>query len=100
MTLTADEREYDYLVTEGRFAVEQTIWAIGYAVGLMADYLAADFAAEVEASIPADSGVYSTAGIFDTAREDGESCRGEHTAEDLFVWAHEWMTNGDKEVLP
>lgn len=103
MTLTAAERVYDYAVTEVRLSVETTIWSLGYSVGLMEDYLTPDFIAKVEDSIPTDSGVYSTAGVFESARDEGESVRqnhGEHTAEDLFVWAYEWMMNGDMEVLP
>lgn len=89
MTLTFEEMAYDTYVTVGRFEAEARIFEVGYWLGSLALYLDEGFAVEVERH--ARRSDWFDEDSFTSAREEAESSRREHTAEDLYLWAYDWM---------
>lgn len=89
MTLTPQERTYDWHMTDARGYIEANLFERGYWLGILGDYLEDWFIEEV--ALNAQSGSWFRKESFTNAREEGAAERYEHTAEDLFVWAHDWM---------
>lgn len=88
--LTIDERLYDFAMTEGRGMSEMLLFECGYWIGILGDYLDEGFADDERFQLEHSSDWFH-AGQFADAIEEGASYRDEHTAEDLYVWAHDWM---------
>lgn len=86
---------YDWQVTEGRFLQENIVFDRGFTVGLLGDYLADDPAGYY----PDDLADWVYSGnlpeVYNVAIAEGASCRSDYTAEELFIWAHEF----EKEAL-
>ncbi len=89
MTLSQEDRAYDAMVTVGRAHSEMYLFEIGYWIGILGDYLDADFADEQRDAVDGSSWYHR--GSFDDAIEEGAASRDENTAEDLYLWAHDWM---------
>jgi len=88
--LTQAERSYDYQVTEGRLGRENEVYNHGFTVGLLGDYLkhpADEYELEYFEPYVYDSVLPS---FYLEAVEAGASERGDYTAEDLFIQAHEF----------
>lgn len=89
--LTAAERAYDFEMTFMRGYREEVVLEHGIQVGILSDYLAGE---------PED---YTDLTRFDdlhdlylSSVQEGRECqRFDYTAEELFIWAHEF----DKENL-
>lgn len=88
-TRTPQERTYDWRMTVGRETIEMHLFEVGYWLGILGDYLDEAFMEEQQWSA-AEFSWYHQA-FFNQATDEGEGSRYEHTAEDLFVWAHDWM---------
>lgn len=88
--LTIEERLYDFAMTEGRGMSEMLLFEYGYWIGILGDYLDEGFADDERSQLEYGSDWFH-AESFTAAIEEGASYRAEHTAEDLFVWAHDWM---------
>lgn len=89
-TLTAQERRYDWQVTNGRFDAGVQLFEVGYWLGILGDYLDGAFVDDVR--FHAERRVWYFGPTFDEAIDVGSDNRAEHTAEDLYVWAHDWMS--------
>jgi len=86
MTLTAAERAYDFAMTTGRFYNELHAEESGLTVGILRDYLTGD--------TDCDYGYTPGNDLYDLylrrVTEGHESQRHDYTAEELFIWAHEF----------
>lgn len=87
--LTWAKRTYDELVTGGRFEGEALVFERGYWLGILGDYLEEGFAQDVQFHVLWNDWYHEP--TFAEAYSSGIDDRAEHTAEDLYVWAHDWM---------
>lgn len=88
-TRTPEERTYDWHMTEARGQIEADLFERGYWLGILSDYLDESFIDEV--TFYAQQSSWFHAESFANARAEGAAEQYERTAEDLFVWAHDWM---------
>jgi hypothetical protein len=83
MALTWEETMYDLYVTVGRAESENSAFERAVTVGILSDYLEGDPVTD-----------YDTSDLHDLFMEGVAEGRAEHrfnyTAEELFVWAHEF----------
>lgn len=89
MKLIYDELAYDLHVTVGRGQGEMYLFEVGYWLGVLGAYLDDAFMAEQQWEA-AESDWYHQP-LFEQAIDEGKSNRHEHTGEDLFIWAHDWL---------
>lgn len=85
MPLTPEERDYDWHVTIGRGMAEEHIMDRGITVGILRDYLVGDI--ESDYCRPSDD-LYDL--YLRSVAEGYRDQRFGYTAEELFVWAHEF----------